>query len=119
MFWRKPKRKTEVHTQRTVGFVGEQDGEPERLLKDALVTEFRKASGLKRAYLARVEHADGVHVALCLAAPEDPALVERIGACFAGIFGRHEHLDILFLGPGQEAELQRVCAPFHVAVATQ
>jgi hypothetical protein len=119
MFWRKPKRKTAVHTQRTVGFVGEQDGEPERLLKDALVTEFRNASGLKRAYLARVEYADGVHVALCLAAPEDPALVERIGTRFAGIFGRHEHLDILFLGPGQEAELQRVCAPFHVAVATE
>ena len=119
MFWRKPQRKTEVHTQRAVGFVGEQDGEPERLLKEALVTEFRNAARLKRAYLARVEYADGVHVALCLAAPEDPALVERIGVRFAGIFGRNEHLDILFLSPGQEAELQGVCAPFHVAAATQ
>jgi hypothetical protein len=117
MVWRK--RKTEIHSQRTVGFVGEQDGEPERLLKDALVAEFRNVAGLKRAYLARVEYADGVHVALCLAAPEDSALVERIGARFAGIFGRHEHLDVLFLGPSQEAELQRVCAPFHVAVAMQ
>ena len=119
MLWPKAKRKTEVHTKRTVGFVGEQDGEPERLLKDALVTDFRNAAGLKRAYLARVQYADGAHVALCLAAPEDPVLVERIDARFAGIFGQHEHLDIMFLGPGQEAELQRVCAPFHVAVATQ
>jgi hypothetical protein len=119
MFWRKPKRKTEIRTQRTVGFVGEQDGEPERLLKETVVTEFRNAAGLKRAYLARVEYADRVHVALCLAAPENPALVERIGARFTGIFGRHEHLDILFLDPGQEAELQRVCAPFYLAVEAQ
>ncbi len=113
MFWRKPKRETEVHTQRTVRFVGEQDGEPERLLKNSLVAELRGVPGLKGAYLARVEYADGLHVALCLAAPEDPLLVERIGARFAEIFGRHEHLDILFLGREQEAELQRVCAPFH------
>ena len=115
MFWRK--RKTEIHTQRPVGFIGEQDGEPERLLKKALITEFRSAAEFKRAYLARVKYADGVHVALCLTAAEDPALVERIGAVFAGVFGRHEHLDVVFLDPGQEAELQRVCAPFHVAVA--
>jgi hypothetical protein len=119
MFWRKAKRKTEVHTQRTVSFVGEQDGEPERLLKNSLVAEFRNVAELKRAYLARVEYADGMHVVLCLAAPEDPLLVERIGARFSEIFGRHQLLDILFLGPGQEAELQRVCVPFHVAVSVQ
>jgi hypothetical protein len=119
MFWRKPKRKTEVHTKRTVSFVGEQDGEPERVLKSSLVNDFRNVAELERAYLARVEYADGMHVALCLAAREDPQLVERIGVRFSEIFGRHEHLDILFLGPGQEAELQRVCAPFHVAVAAQ
>jgi hypothetical protein len=72
-----------------------------------------------RAYLARVEYADGLHVALCLAAPEDPLLVQRIDHHFSLIFGRHEHLDVLFLNPGQEAELQRVCAPFHVVVAAQ
>jgi len=113
VFWRKPKRETEVHIQRTVRFVGEQDGEPERLLKNALVAELLGVPELKCAYLARVEYPDGVHVALCLAAPEDPRLLERIGARFAEIFGRHEHLDILFLGPSQEAELRRVCTPFH------
>jgi hypothetical protein len=119
MFWRKAKRNTEVHGQRTVTFVGEQDGEPERLLKNALVAELRNVAELKRAYLARVEYADGVHVALCLAAPEDPVAVERIGTRFAEIFGRHEHLDILFLTAGQEAKLQLVCSPFHVAAAAQ
>src|SRR5262245_11999909 len=119
MFWRKAKRNTEVHGQRTVSFVGEQDGEPERLLKNALIAELRNVAELKRAYLARVEYADGPHVALCLVAPEDPVTVERVGARFSEIFGRREHLDILFLTPGQEAKLQLVCTPFHVAVAAQ
>ena len=119
MFWRKPERKIETHTERAVSFVGEQDGEPERLLKNALVTEFRNVAQLERAYLARVRYADGPHVVLCLAAPEDRLLVDRVGARFSEMFGRHEHLDVLFLSPGQETELRRVCAPFHVAVAAQ
>jgi hypothetical protein len=113
VFWRKRKRETEVHVQPTVRFVGEQDGEPERLLKTALVAELRVLPEVKRAYLARVEYPDGIHVALCLAAPEDPSLVDRIGSRFNEIFGRPEHLDILFLRPAQETELQRVCTPFH------
>jgi hypothetical protein len=44
---------------------------------------------------------------------------DRVGARFSEMFGRHEHLDILFLSPGQETDLRRVCAPFHVAVAAQ
>ena len=115
MFWRK--RKADVHKQQTVHFIGEQDGDPERLLKEALINEFGGAAEISRAYLARVEYADGVHVALCLAAPEDPAVVARVGTVFGGLFGRHEHLDVLFLDPDQEATLRRVCTPFHVANA--
>ena len=113
MFWSKRQRETEVHTQRTVRFVGEQDGAPELLLRDALVAELRAAPEVKSAYLARVEYQDGEHVALCLAGPADRSLVERIGSRFGEIFGRHEHLDILFITTEQEAELERVCAPFH------
>jgi hypothetical protein len=113
VFWRNRRRKTEAHVQNTVRFVGEQDGESERILKSALVAELRTVPEVKRAYLARVQYSDGVHVALCLAAPEDRPLVERIGSCFAQVFAQQEHLDILFLGPDQEAELKHVCAPFH------
>lgn len=119
MFWRKRKRETGVHTQRSVRFVGEQDGAPELLLKDALVADLRAAPEVKRAYLARVEYQDEKHVALCLAGPVDRSLVERIGSRFAEIFGQHEHLDILFITTEQEAELARVCAPFHQLDAPQ
>jgi hypothetical protein len=106
MFWRKPKRKTEAHTQRTVSFVGEQDGEPERLLTNSLATEFRNVAQLKRAYLARVEYADGTHVALCLAAPQDPLLVERIGARFSEIFGAPFHYALAARWTAQRAAAQ-------------
>lgn len=115
MFWRKRKRETEVHTQRAVRFVGEQDGEAERVLKVALASDLRAAPEIRRAYLARVEYQDGTHVALCLAAVADRSLVESIGSRFDKIFGLHEHLDILFITAEQEAELGRVCAPFHSA----
>ena len=113
MLWRKRKRKIETHLQNTVRFLGEQDGESERLLKSALIVELRAVPEIKRAYLARVEYADGVHVALCIAGPQSQLLVERIGSCFARIFAQHEHLDTLFLRLDREAELERVCAPFH------
>ena len=115
MFWRKRKRDTEVHIQASAHFVGEQDGEPERLLKNALVAELCALPEVKRAYLAQVEYADGVHVALCLAAPENGLLVERLSSVFARIFSRAEHLDIMFVRPNQEAELERVCPPFYRA----
>lgn len=115
MFWRKHGRKAEAHVENTVRFVGEQDGESERLLKAALVVELGAVPEVKGAYLARVQYPDGVHVALCLDAPDDQLLVERIGSCFSKIFARHEHLDILFLRPDQQVELEGVCAPFHRA----
>lgn len=113
MFWRKRESKTGVRTLPAVRFVGEQDGEPERLLKSVLIAELSARPEIERAYLARVEYPDGVHVALCLVAQEDPSLVERVGARFGEIFARPQHLDILFLRPAQEAELQQVCPPFH------
>jgi hypothetical protein len=113
VFWGKRRRKTEVHVQNTVRFVGEQDGEAERLLKNALIAELSVMPEVKRAYLARVQYPDGVYVALCLDAPDDQLLVQRIGSCFAKIFAQQEHLDILFLRPDQQVELERVCAAFH------
>jgi len=113
MFWPWRKRKARRHVERSIRFVGEQDGEPERLLKNALTAQFSGDATVTRAYLSRVEYEDGAHVALCLAAPEDASLVERIGRCFASIFARQEHVDIVFVSPAQEMELQRVCTPFY------
>jgi hypothetical protein len=113
VFWRKRKRETEVHVQRAVRFVGEQDGGPERLLKTALIETFRDLPAVERAYLAQVAYPDSASVALCLVAPEERALVDTIGSRFAEVFAQQVHMDILFLRPEQEAELAPVCAPFY------
>jgi hypothetical protein len=113
LFWRTRKRSPEVHVQPAVRFVGAQDGETERLLKNALIAELRDLPEVQRAYLAQVKYADEVHVALCLAAPENRSIVERMGSVFAGIFSREQHLDIMFIQPDLESELERVCPPFY------
>ena len=110
-------RDLEVRRERRVRFLHEQDGEPERSLKSELHGLLRLRSGVARAYLARVEYSDtpAYEVALCIAGPEDPALVRDVASSFAKQFGRDAHLDILFLKVNEEAEVSRVCRPFYEA----
>ena len=114
MFWRKRKNPLEARRQPSIRFLGEQDGDPERQLKAALIGTFDEFPNLKRAYLARVSYgeSEAFEVALCLSGNEDRALVKAAGSRFSELFAGAEHLDILFLNERQEAELQRVCRPF-------
>jgi hypothetical protein len=116
-FFSKRQRPPEVRTQRTIRFLCEQDGPPERDLKALLAPELA-SSDVKRAYLARVEYDDpnANEVALCVRGTEDPSLVRTVASHFAKVFGRETHLDILFLTESQEEELPRVCGPFYGAV---
>jgi hypothetical protein len=102
---------------REIRFLGEQDGPPERLLKQRLCAAFVFHQQLECAYLAQVAYPDESGVALCLhcADGEDSQLAEVIGEVFASIFGAHEHLDVLFVSEDQEAALRRVCRPFYAA----
>lgn len=97
-------------------FLCEQDGPPERVLKDQLIDVFKETKGVQSAYLARVTYGSGKNpgVAMCVRAivRSDEALVEDIGRIFASIFGAHEHLDIVFLTSEQEHDLLTVCRPF-------
>lgn len=98
-----------------IRFLGEQDGSPERELKGALVKFFAKDGCVEAAYLARVAYENtSQSVALCIRSRfgEDPALAGEVGRIFSGLFGAHEHLDIVFVSEPQERELQRVCCPF-------
>lgn len=99
-----------------VKFIGEQDGPVERELKQRLFVLFGHDRRVGAAYLARVTYSDAtpVLVALCLRTePEhERELAENAAQIFSSMFGRHEHLDILFLDARQEAELSRVCAAF-------
>ena len=96
-------------------FVGEQDGQPERLLKDRLAELFRQYKTISAAYLARADIGNGlITVILALRAESSPdqRVIEKVGSFFASIFAREEHLDIFFISEAQEAELTKVCSPF-------
>lgn len=105
----------EVHVPQ-VRFCGEQDGPPERELKERLAQFFQGDQSVRTAYLAKVVYGNQspVNVALCLRTQfgPDQGLAEKIGRIFASTFGPQEHLDIVFLDGEREAELAKVCSTF-------
>jgi hypothetical protein len=115
-----------------VQFVGEQDGAPERELKERLSSSLRPM-GVRKAYLAVVSYderkapqntagdvATGLNVALCVSledtASEKHDIIERAGHDFAALFGPTQHMDIIFLTDQQEAALNKICRPFYMAM---
>jgi SseB protein C-terminal domain len=111
------RRPSEELRARAISFVVEQDGPPERELKTKLVTLFGQLHLVRAAYLARVqyENAGPLEVVLCVRGQpgQNRMFANRVGEVFASIFGSHEHLDIIWITPEQEAALVRVCRPFY------
>ncbi len=111
------KRPQEIQVPQ-IRFLGEQDGPPERELKDKLKDLFQLDQSVNAAYLAKVIYGEEspVIVALCLKIrfKTDSGLVKKVGRIFASMFGQHEHMDILFLSDDQESELAKVCPPFFI-----
>ena len=101
-----------------IRFVGEQDGEPERLLKDRLVRILDFVGDVDEAYLARTEYGSDSQesMALCLLSPigDEKKTLDLVQAAFAQLFKTDEHLDILFLRSDQREKLRAVCQPFFV-----
>lgn len=108
-----PKKFEEVRVP-GVRFLGEQDGPPERLLKDRLAVLFHQDKTIITAYLARVDldNKTGVVLALRTTSGPNKQVVESVGKIFASIFAGREHLDILFLTDAQESKLKHVCKAF-------
>ena len=100
-----------------VYFVAEQDGTPERELKNKLVMLFNRAAWVNVAYLARVtyENAGPMHVALCVRGQpgQNRVFGQRVGEIFASVFKSHEHIDVIWIAPEQEILLAKVCRPFY------
>ena len=103
---------------RQLRFLGEQDGSPERLLKDQLRIVLDHHEHIARAYLARVDWGLGtpIQVSLCMKsiAGPDTALVRKVSNVFALIFHKRQTLDILFIDSEQEEDLASVCEPFYI-----
>jgi hypothetical protein len=116
MLWFKKKRRPqELHVPK-ISFICEQDGVPERDLKQKFIPLFEVRDHILSAYLARVSYAkpDELNVALCIRMNKKDGIDLRkaIGEIFAAIFNRKEHLDIIFIQSNQEEELRKVCQPF-------
>src|SRR5262249_41402323 len=86
----KTRRSPAEQTVPQIRFLCEQDGESERILKEALTNLFRGATPVARAYLARADFGSGQSTGVVLAlrtfSPPDKSLVERVGAIFSSIF---------------------------------
>lgn len=99
-----------------VQFVGEQDGPAEREFKQRLVERIGHDHRVVTAHLARVKYSDAtpIVVALCLRVEpgQESDLARKVAQVFSSMFGRHEHLDILFLDPQQVTEVSKVCLAF-------
>ena len=115
-FLRPSRKKSEEVRVPEIRFLGEQDGPPERLLKERLADFFRRDRSVSRAYLARVDFGEGKNASVVLGLRTQfgpgKGMVEKVGTIFADVFNSKEHLDIMFLTDGQEAQLTKACKPF-------
>ncbi len=117
-FWfqsKRPKHPKELHVSK-MQFLGEQDGPPERDLKNKLTEFFQRDKSVKKAYLARTAYDEQSKpsVALCLRTEFGPdrGLAEKVGKIFGIRFSDPEYMDIIFLTDEQESDLSKVCSPF-------
>ena len=112
---RRNRPKVESRVVGAVRFLCEQDGPPERALKEKLIPLLQKDRAVRRAYLAQVDYGEPSEpaVALCLSAQEPrESLVREVGAVFSGMFGSHQCLDTMFVDRDQERRLSAICGPF-------
>lgn len=121
--WLKKKPQRELVTSVSVQklrFLGEQDGPVERDVKERWMPILRASPPIRRAFLVRALYeghpGPQVILALCSSGGPDDALVEALRVPFAAIFHRDCPLDMAFLTPAQESQIEPVCGPFYTAV---
>jgi SseB protein C-terminal domain len=118
-FFRKKRRRPEERYERTIRFVGEQDGPIERDLKADLLHIFIASPELRAAYLVRATYdspaGEEVILAVRSSSGDDVDLVRRIAECFGRHFSKEVHMDVMFLPEEREAEVRLVCTPFYQA----
>lgn len=109
------KKIEQIHVSK-IRFLSEQDGIPERELKNKFIEYFKKTNNVMKAYLVRVNYIDlnTVSVALCIKTIIDPKykFIKDIGKIFSCMFGNRENLDIIILNPKQDIEISMNCTPF-------
>jgi hypothetical protein len=110
----KPSR---VLRAKRIQFIADEDGPPERGLKEGLATVFEQHPSLERAYLVRVRYDESpnVAVALCLvgASASNTTLVEDVRRTFLERFPGGSHLDLMFVPSVDQPRLDAASRPFY------
>lgn len=104
-------------SNQNIHFISEQDGDIERKFKVAISDMLFKMRKEIRAYLVRVSYDNKLNefnVVICYKLRDEfnEEILTNTFSIFKGMFGAHEHLDVLFLNHTQEKELREVCCPF-------
>jgi len=104
----------------SVTYLGEQDGPVEGTVKARWLPILSTRPEIRRAFLVRAsyEGQSDVHVvlALCSTSAPDRRLIDDLRAPYAAIFSRDCALDMVFLKPAEESDIEKVCRPFYAAV---
>ena len=100
-----------------ITFLGEQDGPPERRLKEAISVLLDLNATVARAYLTQVIYngfASGVMLGLLT---NDKKVSEQLALQMDRVFGvllnTTTHLDVVFLDDEGDAKIRKICAPFY------
>jgi hypothetical protein len=106
-----------MNVKKNIYFICEQEGEVEREFKNSLLTILKENSQRVRAYLAQVKYAENDHefnVALCLMTDgsDEAFLLHHAINIFKSMFGKQEHLDVIFLNKNEEHALRKIACPF-------
>ncbi|MGH7939815.1 MAG: hypothetical protein ACREFR_01930, partial [Limisphaerales bacterium] len=98
-----------------IQFLGELDGNKERLFKEKVTKFLQSSRNAECAYLARIIGRDlPANGILCLRMQSDfdKGVRKGIGECFADVFSLQDNFNILLLSHEQESALRKVCPPF-------
>lgn len=99
-------------------FLAEQDGIPEAILKESLITVFSHFRAIHFAFLLRVRYRSNGEesIALCIRARTlfRGPIVKAVQRVFAQHFNADQFLDIIFISKRDLAEVGRVCMPFYI-----
>lgn len=104
----------------TINYISEQDDDIEAEFKQKVSSFLNTQNKLVRAYLSRVgykQNSSDFNVALCLKVnnDEDLNIIGNINNIFKSMFGKNEHLDIIFLDEKNEQWLRKACCPFYTS----
>jgi hypothetical protein len=98
-----------------IEYLGELEGQKERIFKEKLVELFKYDRSIKSAYLVRIiGYGIPATAALCLRTQSgsDKNMMEKMGNIFAAVFSIDESFNVIFLTEQQEPLIAKVCRPF-------